>query len=138
MIRFAKNRTVLNFLILGLSCLCTCELRAQVPAATLPKKSTINEAYAFVNDAESSSSILQSRRSAPRGSKKIHYRGHRADGRRRESGTDGRGSAPFPWSAPFREYFLTSRTCAQDTSSGNFSTSGFPTRSGLTERACRN
>jgi hypothetical protein len=52
MIRFAKNRTVLNFLILGFSCLCTCELRAQAPAATLPKKPTINEAQAFVNEAE--------------------------------------------------------------------------------------
>jgi len=45
MIRFAKKRT-------GFSCLCTCKLRAQVPATKLPKKPTINEAYAFVYDSE--------------------------------------------------------------------------------------
>jgi peptidyl-dipeptidase A len=52
MIRFAKNRTVLNFLILGLSCICGGQLRAQAPAATPPEKPTVNEAQVFVNDAE--------------------------------------------------------------------------------------
>ncbi len=52
MIRFTKNRTISNFLILGLSGLCTCELRAQAPAAATPKKPTINEVQVFVDDAE--------------------------------------------------------------------------------------
>ena len=52
MIRFVKNRTVLNSLILGLSCICSGQLRAQAPAATPPKKPTVNEAQVFVNDAE--------------------------------------------------------------------------------------
>jgi hypothetical protein len=47
MIRVAKKRTVLNALILGLSFLCTSELRAQTPAATPPKKPTVNEAQAL-------------------------------------------------------------------------------------------
>jgi peptidyl-dipeptidase A len=52
MIRVAKKRTVLNAVILGLSFLCTSELRAQAPAVTPPKKPTVNEAQAFVDDAE--------------------------------------------------------------------------------------
>jgi peptidyl-dipeptidase A len=52
MIGVAKKRTALNALILGLSFLCTRELRAQAPAATLPKKPTVIEAQAFVDDAE--------------------------------------------------------------------------------------
>ncbi len=52
MIRVAKKRTVLNALTLGLSFLCISELRAQAPAATPPKKPTVNEAQAFVDDAE--------------------------------------------------------------------------------------
>ena len=52
MIRVAKKRTVLNALILGLSFLCSSELRAQAPAVTPPKKPTVNEAQAFVDDAE--------------------------------------------------------------------------------------
>jgi peptidyl-dipeptidase A len=52
MIRVAKKRTVLNALILGLSFLCSSELRAQAPGVTPPKKPTVNEAQAFVDDAE--------------------------------------------------------------------------------------
>jgi len=52
MIRVAKKRTVLNAVILGLSFLCSSELRAQAPAVTPPKKPTVNEAQAFVDDAE--------------------------------------------------------------------------------------
>ena len=139
MIRCAKKRTVLNFLNLGLSCLRTCQLRAQVPAATLPKNLAINEAYALVNDAEKQLFDLEIK--AQRTAwveENFHYRGHRADGRGRESGTDGLWSAPFPWSAPFREYFLTYRACEQATSSGHFDTSAFASRSGFTERACQN
>ena len=52
MIRVGKKRTVLNALILGLSFLCHSELRAQALAATPPKKPTVNDAQAFVDDAE--------------------------------------------------------------------------------------
>jgi peptidyl-dipeptidase A len=52
MSRVGTNRTVLNALILGLSLLSTSELRAQAPAATPPIKPTVNEAQAFVDDAE--------------------------------------------------------------------------------------
>jgi len=52
MIRLAKKRAVLNFLILGLSCFCGGELRAQAPADAPPKKPTVNEAQVFVDDAE--------------------------------------------------------------------------------------
>ena len=52
MIRVAEKRNVLSALILGLSFLCTRELQAQAPAATPPKKPTVNEAQAFVDDAE--------------------------------------------------------------------------------------
>ena len=71
MIGVAKKRTVLNALILGLSFPCTSELRAQAPAATPPKKPTVNEAQAFVEDAEKQVFDLEIRRNAPRGSKKI-------------------------------------------------------------------
>jgi len=52
MIRFAGNRTISKFLILGLSCLYAGELRAQALATAPPKKPTVNEAQVFVNDAE--------------------------------------------------------------------------------------
>jgi hypothetical protein len=138
MIRFAKKRSVLNFLILGLSCLCTCKLRAQVPATTLPKKPTINEAYAFVYNAEKQLFDLEikAQRSAWVEENFITVDTEQmAAAANQELPAEGvllsRGAHRFESISLPPELSLAA-------SSGNFATSGFASRSGLTERACQN